>query len=193
MSGGNEMRRESVIFIIFLGAVMSAGCAENGAEEPEPYGLPYETPSETPVIPADVPDETPVLPSEVPQAPAEIVETPENTSYPAPIENLTRNETKTENLSETTVEKPETQKEAIVVEVKIENFTFNPESVTISPNDTVRWTNLDPITHTVTGPDFSSGALRDGDSFELSFTKEGVYRYYCSIHSSMEGVVIVEE
>ncbi|MEL7665067.1 MAG: plastocyanin/azurin family copper-binding protein [Methanosarcina mazei] len=166
------MRKEYVIFIILLGALLPAGCAENGAVEPEPSVSPVETPVETPVLPAGT------------------VETPENTSDQIPSENLTR--TEPENLSETPVGMPDTQAEARVVEVKIENFTFNPESVTISTNDTVRWTNLDPITHTVTGPDFTSGALRDGDSFELSFTKKGVYRYYCSIHPSMEGVVTVE-
>ncbi len=184
------MRKEYVIFIILLGALLPAGCAENGAVEPEPSVSPVETPVETPATPSETPVETPVLPAEVPQGPAGTVETPENTSDQITSENLTR--TEPENLSETPVGMPDTQAEARVVEVKIENFTFNPESVTISTNDTVRWTNLDPITHTVTGPDFTSGALRDGDSFELSFTKKGVYRYYCSIHPSMEGVVTVE-
>lgn len=177
------MKRKLFIFIILLGVLLAAGCAENGAEEPEPEGQTSETPVE-------IPAETPVLPAEVPQATAGTVETPENTSDLTPIENLTG--TEPENLSETIVEKPETQAEARVIEVKIEDFAFNPESVTISSGDTVRWTNFDSITHTVTGTDFSSGSLRDGDSFELSFTKEGVYRYYCSIHPSMEGVVIVK-
>jgi PBP1b-binding outer membrane lipoprotein LpoB len=68
------MRNESVIFIILLWIFLSAGCAENGAEESEPSGPPAETP---------------VLPAEVPQPPAEIVETPGNTPSPTPIENLT--------------------------------------------------------------------------------------------------------
>jgi len=71
------MRRESVIFIILLGISLSAGCAENGAEEPVS------------------PVETPVNPAEVPQPPAEIVETPENTPDPTPIENLTLTEPET--------------------------------------------------------------------------------------------------
>lgn len=155
------MRREYIIFIILLGILLSAGCAENGVEEPE-----------TAVTPA----ENPIVPAEVPQAPAEIVENPENN---------TSNQTAAENLTV-----PEAEHKT--VEVKIEDFAFNPDSVTISPGDTVRWTNLDLFTHTVTGPDFSSGTLRDGDSYEFTFTREGTYRYYCSIHASMEGVVTVE-
>jgi plastocyanin len=77
--------------------------------------------------------------------------------------------------------------------VKIKDFAFNPDSVTISSGDMVRWTNLDLITHTVIGPDFSSGTLRDEDSYSFVFTKSVVYDYECSIHPSMDGVVIVEE
>lgn len=182
------MRREYIIFIILLW-ILSEGCAENGVEE-----------SELAVTPV----ETPVVPAEVPQAPAEIVENPENnTSNQTPVENVTvpeaeivenpenntSNQTTVENV---TVPEAEIPAEPKTVEVKIEDFAFNPDSVTISPGDTVRWTNLDLFTHTVTGPDFSSGTLRDGDSYEFTFTREGTYRYYCSIHASMEGVVIVE-
>lgn len=170
------MRREYIIFLILLGILLSAGCAENDVEEPEP---------------AVTPAETPVVPAEVPQAPAEIVERPENnTSNQTPVENLTPLEK--EISAETPAETSETQVEPKTVEIKIEDFAFKPDSITISPGDTVRWTNLDLVTHTVTGPDFSSGTLRDGDSYEFTFTKEGTYRYYCSIHASMEGVVIVE-
>ncbi|AKB32282.1 Copper binding protein, plastocyanin/azurin family [Methanosarcina siciliae HI350] len=158
------MRRDYIIFIILLW-ILAEGCAENGVEE-----------SDLAVTPV----ETPVVPAEVPQAPAEIVENPENyTSNQTPVENVT-------------VPEAEIPAEPKTVEVKIEDFAFNPDSVTISPGDTVRWTNLDLFTHKVTGPDFSSGTLRDGDSYGFTFTREGTYRYYCSIHASMEGVVIVE-
>lgn len=111
------MRRESVIFIILLGIFLSAGCAENGTEEPEPVS----------------PVETPVNPAEVPQPPAEIVESPENTPDPTPIENLTLTEPETS--PETPAETPDTQADARVVEVRIENFTFNPDPVTISSGE----------------------------------------------------------
>jgi hypothetical protein len=38
------MRRESVILMILLGISLSAGCAENGAEESEPAISSAETP-----------------------------------------------------------------------------------------------------------------------------------------------------
>lgn len=77
--------------------------------------------------------------------------------------------------------------------MRIEDFAFNPDSVTISSGDIVRWTNLGPVAHSITGADFSSGTLRDGGSYNIMFTKEGAYEYYFSIHPSMEGIVTVEE
>lgn len=78
------------------------------------------------------------------------------------------------------------------VDVKIENASFNPNSITISSGDTVKWTNMDAGTHAVVGTDFSSGDISSGKSFEHKFTKAGTYNYYCSIDPSMKGVVIVK-
>jgi plastocyanin len=36
------------------------------------------------------------------------------------------------------------------IEVKIDNFTFNPQTITVKVGDTVVWTNHDDIPHTVT-------------------------------------------
>lgn len=79
------------------------------------------------------------------------------------------------------------------VEVSIEDFDFEPESVTISTGDTVRWTNMDSVDHTVTGSIFDSGTLEEGDSYEFTFTEAGTFEYYCSIHPEMEGTVTVTD
>ena len=81
---------------------------------------------------------------------------------------------------------------AKTVDVKIQNASFNPDSITISNGDTVKWTNLDSGVHTVVGTDFSSGDIASGKSYEHKFTKAGTYNYYCSIDPSMKGVVIVK-
>lgn len=82
--------------------------------------------------------------------------------------------------------------ESMTGEVSIQNFAFNPQSVTISPGDTVKWTNFDSVPHTIDGTDFASDALQNGDSFSHTFTETGTYDYKCSIHPSMTGVVIVQ-
>lgn len=94
--------------------------------------------------------------------------------------------------TEAPAETPAVPTSSKTVEVTIQNFAFNPESVTISPGDTVKWTNMDSTAHTITGTDFSSGNLNKGDSYENTFTKAGTYDYHCSIHPSMTGTVIVK-
>lgn len=80
-----------------------------------------------------------------------------------------------------------------IAEVKIQNSAFNPASVEILTGDTVRWTNLDSIDHTVTGPGFDSKVLKGGDTYEFLFTDAGTYNYNCSIHPSMKGTVVVNK
>jgi len=78
------------------------------------------------------------------------------------------------------------------VDVKIQNDSFNPNSITISKGDTVKWTNLDAGVHTVVGTDFSSGNISSGKSYGHKFTKTGTYNYHCAIDPSMQGAVIVK-
>jgi len=87
---------------------------------------------------------------------------------------------------------PATTNEGKIIEVSIQNLAFEPKSVKISPGDTVKWTNLDSVSHTIKSTDFASEVLKNGDSFSHTFTQVGTYDYHCSIHPSMTGVVIVE-
>lgn len=80
------------------------------------------------------------------------------------------------------------------VEVKIDNFSFTPATITIPAGTTVRWTNRDDIPHTVVSDDqkFQSKALDTDDQYSYTFTKAGTYGYFCSIHPKMTGKVIVQ-
>lgn len=82
------------------------------------------------------------------------------------------------------------------VEVKIDNFSFGPAALTVSPGTTVTWTNRDDIPHTVVSTDdpkvFKSKVLDTDDKFSFTFTKVGTYSYFCSIHPKMTGKVIVQ-
>lgn len=99
-------------------------------------------------------------------------------------------------INETTVspvnETPAIATGGKTVDVSIQNFAFEPNSVSISVGDTVKWINLDSAPHTIKGADFTSESLNKDDSFSYTFTKPGTYNYECSIHPSMKGVVIVE-
>jgi plastocyanin len=79
------------------------------------------------------------------------------------------------------------------VDVKIDNFSFTPQSITVIVGTTVTWTNRDDIPHTVVGTDgvFKSTVRDTDEKFSCTFTKAGTYPYYCSIHPKMTGTVVV--
>lgn len=81
-------------------------------------------------------------------------------------------------------------------EVKIDNFSFGPASLTVSVGSTVTWTNRDDIPHTVVSTDdprvFKSKVLDTDEKFSFTFTKAGTYPYFCSVHPKMTGKVIVQ-
>jgi plastocyanin len=78
--------------------------------------------------------------------------------------------------------------------VKIENFTFGPQRVTVKAGTTVTWTNDDDIPHTVASSTkaFKSKVLDSDDKFSFTFTTAGVYEYFCSLHPHMTGTIVVE-
>ncbi len=82
---------------------------------------------------------------------------------------------------------------AKTVDVSINDNGFNPSTVQISKDDTVKWTNKGSTDHTVKGSDFDSGIIKKGKSYEHKFIKAGKYDYVCSIHPSMKGTVTVNE
>jgi plastocyanin len=77
--------------------------------------------------------------------------------------------------------------------VTILNFAFGPQAVTVKAGTTVHWTNHDTEAHTVTSNAgaFGSPVLQPGASYSFAFTKPGTYRYHCTIHPFMTGMVKV--
>jgi plastocyanin len=86
------------------------------------------------------------------------------------------------------------QVQASSVEVKIDNFSFGPATLTVAVGTTVTWTNRDDIPHTVVSDDkvFKSKVLDTDEKFSFTFTKPGTYGYFCSIHPKMTGKVVVQ-
>jgi plastocyanin len=78
--------------------------------------------------------------------------------------------------------------------VEIADFAFQPAELTITPGETVTWTNLDGVAHTATATDGSwdTGLLDEGESGSITFTTPGTYEYRCTPHPSMTGRIIVE-
>jgi plastocyanin len=86
------------------------------------------------------------------------------------------------------------QAQASSVEVKIDNFSFGPATLSVAVGTTVTWTNRDDIPHTVVSEDkvFKSKVLDTDEKFSFTFTKPGTYPYFCSIHPKMTGKVVVQ-
>ncbi len=95
---------------------------------------------------------------------------------------------------ETTASEPSSGPQT--VKVDIAGFKYVPASVKIKVGDTVTWTQVDTVKHTVTivtGPEnFDSGLLTSGQTYSHTFTKPGTYSYKCTPHPNMRGEVIVE-
>jgi plastocyanin len=96
---------------------------------------------------------------------------------------------------------PETNNVAIVVGAALKrDKAYQPNPVNVKAGGTVTWTNLDTVVHTVTsgnsfndtnfGRDFDSGFL--GKGFSHIFFKAGEYPYFCQIHPTMVGKVVVK-
>ena len=83
---------------------------------------------------------------------------------------------------------------AAEIVVKIDNFSFSPNAITIPVGTTVRWTNADDIPHTIVSDDkvFKSKALDTDDQFTYTFTKPGTYSYFCGLHPKMTGKIVVQ-
>lgn len=79
------------------------------------------------------------------------------------------------------------------MEVHIDNFVFQPAELKIKVGTTVTWTNRDDIPHTVVSAGkFRSKALDTDDKFSFTFTDAGDYKYFCSLHPHMTGMIKVE-
>jgi plastocyanin len=98
-------------------------------------------------------------------------------------------------------------------EIEMTNeMVFKPASITIKPGEKVTWKNVDSMVHTVTADPglprdpsvielpagvepFHSGNITNGQSWSMTFSTPGRYRYVCLPHelAGMTGEVIVEE
>jgi plastocyanin len=77
--------------------------------------------------------------------------------------------------------------------VKIVNFTFAPQTLTVPVGTAVTWQNDDHVPHVIVekGGMFRSKTLDAGDKFTQQFTTTGTVEYVCSFHPHMTGKIVV--
>ncbi len=78
--------------------------------------------------------------------------------------------------------------------ITIDNFSFNAQTLTVPAGTQVTWINRDDVPHKIVSTDkkISSPVLDTDGRFSYTFTAAGTYEYYCSIHPTMVGKVIVK-
>jgi plastocyanin len=77
--------------------------------------------------------------------------------------------------------------------VRISDFAYDPDPVTIQVGGKVTWLNEDAAPHTATAKDgsFDTGVLEEGKLKSETFKEAGTFTYICTIHPGMHGVVEV--
>ena len=81
--------------------------------------------------------------------------------------------------------------------VTIENSRYEPDELVVPAGAEVVFTNLDQARHTVTSAgdstaEFDSGEMVLDEEFRTTFAEPGTYEYFCEIHPTMLGAVVVE-
>jgi plastocyanin len=101
------------------------------------------------------------------------------------------------NMSNSSGSTSQTETPTATNSVDIKNFSFMPASITVKKGTTVTWTNSDSSAHTVTESDGQSGPhslrLTKGQSYTFTFDNVGTFKYICSLHPDMKGIVTVTE
>lgn len=84
-----------------------------------------------------------------------------------------------------------------MVDVRIENYRFNPPEISIRVGDSVRWGNHEKRTsHSVILPIAGvpeSERLFPDESWIYRFERAGRYEYHCGPHPEMTGVILVTQ
>jgi Icc protein len=79
-------------------------------------------------------------------------------------------------------------------EIAIDNFSFTPRELSVAAGDTVTWVNHDDVPHLIVSVDrkfASSSVLDTSQKYQQRFTTPGRYAYFCSLHPTMTGTVVV--
>lgn len=87
------------------------------------------------------------------------------------------------------------------IEVRMVEFAFQPQTVTITAGQAVSWLNAGSVTHTTTSVNQTPNdpccwdvTVQPGFTFERVFNQPGTYQYYCRFHQAqgMTGTIIVQ-
>jgi plastocyanin len=79
--------------------------------------------------------------------------------------------------------------------VIINQFKYQPDTLTVNAGDVVEWKNDDIVPHTATAVDkkaFGSGRIVKGLSWRFTANTKGTFDYLCTLHPNMKAKLIVQ-
>ena len=79
--------------------------------------------------------------------------------------------------------------------IGIDNFAFEPKTLTVKSGSTVMWLNRDDVPHLIissTGKFNNSKVLDTEQQHSARFDTPGRYPYFCSLHPKMVGEIVVK-
>lgn len=79
--------------------------------------------------------------------------------------------------------------------IRIANFLYEPDPVTVKAGQKITVVNTDDAPHTITevgtSPSFDSDTVVGRKSGSVTFSKPGTFQYLCQFHPTMKGTVTV--
>lgn len=75
--------------------------------------------------------------------------------------------------------------------VSLVGLDFEPRTIQVPVGTRVRWQWTDSVVHNVVSKDFASSRELDGGAHTVRFDRPGTFPYRCTLHSGMDGTVVV--
>jgi len=75
--------------------------------------------------------------------------------------------------------------------VDLVGLTFQPRTLTVPIGKRVLWRWTDSVVHNVVSDDFPGSKAQGGGTYAVRFDNAGTFAYRCSLHTGMEGTVVV--
>lgn len=88
----------------------------------------------------------------------------------------------------------ESMSDAGAIQATLQRNCFTPTVIRIQSGASITWTNLDEVPHTVSGANNTWGSYDElalNDQAAYRFDDSGVFPYFCALHPSMIGAVVV--
>jgi plastocyanin len=75
--------------------------------------------------------------------------------------------------------------------VELVGLEFAPKQIQVPTGTRVLWQWTDSVVHNVVSDTFKSSAALNGGAYAIRFDRPGTYPYRCTLHTGMDGTVVV--